>query len=69
MLFLNARSLKHKVWELHEYIETLETWLKAICVNETFANESVSDAQLGLQGYEMIVRRDGKDTQGGNVEV
>ena len=65
VLFLNARSLKHKVWELHEYIEALESRPKAICVNETFANDSVSDAQLKLQGYEMIVRRDGRDTLGG----
>ena len=32
-------------------------------MNETFTNASVSDAQLVLQEYEMIVRRDGKDTQ------
>ena len=65
VLFLNARSLKHKVWELQEYIAALETKPRAICVNETFANASVSDAQLAVQGYEMIARRDGKDTQGG----
>ena len=65
VLFLNARSLKHKVWELHKYIEALESRPKAICVNETFANDSVSDAQLKLQGYEMIVQRDGRDTLGG----
>ena len=57
--------LKHKVWELNEYIEALETRPKAICVSETFANNNVSDAQLGLEGYELIVRRDGKDTLGG----
>ena len=65
MLFLNARSLKHKVWELQEYLEALEAKPKAICVNETFTNNSVSDSQLALQGYKMIVHRDGKDTQGG----
>ena len=65
VLFLNARSLKHKICELHEYVEALETRPRIICVNETFANHSVSDAQLALQGYEMITRRDGSDTEGG----
>ena len=65
VLFLNARSLKHKIWELQEYIEALETRPRIICVNETFNNESVTDAQISIEGYEMIARRDGKDTVGG----
>ena len=36
-----------------------------ICVNETFTNNSVSDAQIAIEGYELIARRDRKDTEGG----
>ena len=65
ILFLNSRSLKHKICELQEYIEALEDRPKIICVNETFTNDSVTDAQIAIEGYELIARRDGKDTEGG----
>ena len=65
VLFLNACSLKHNIWELQEYIEASETRPTIICVNETFNNNSVSNAQIAIQGYELIARRDGKDTVGG----
>ena len=38
-----------------------------VAVCETFANENISDAYLGLVGYEMIVRKDGRDTTNGRT--
>ena len=65
VLSVNARSLKHKINELQEYVCALKSRPRVICVNESFANENVSDAQLAIEGYEMIARRDGTDTAGG----
>ena len=54
-----------KINELEEYLCALKTRPRVICINETFANENVSDAQLAIRGYEMVARRDGTDTGGG----
>ena len=36
-----------------------------ICLCETFVRPDISSALLALQGYDLVVRRDGKDTVGG----
>jgi hypothetical protein len=38
-----------------------------VAVCETFDNENISDAYLGLVSYEMIVRKDGRDTTNGRA--
>ena len=36
-----------------------------ICLCETFVREDISNALLSLEGYDMVVRKDGLDTVDG----
>ena len=64
ILLLNIRSLRNKVGEL--------AWLAdlhspdIICVNETWLDDTVSDGEIALDGFN-ILRSDRKDQAGGGV--
>ena len=63
ILSLNARSVVNKIELLRVQCYILKPDFVFIC--ETFANDDISDIYLALAGYEIISRRDGKDTAGG----
>ena len=63
ILSLNARSVVNKIELLRVQCYILKPDFVFIC--ETFANDDISDIYQNLAGYEIISRRDGRDTAGG----
>ena len=63
ILYSNVRSILNKLLEFQAYV--YEQQPDVICLCETFVRPDISSALLSLTGYDMVVRKDGKDTQGG----
>ena len=63
-LCLNARSIVNKKNELKVIVEDIDPHI--IGITESWANEDISDAELGLTGYVMF-RRDRIGRRGGGV--
>ena len=63
VFFFNAQSVVRKMDELRA-IATSEK-PDIIAITETWANESIGDAHLKIDGYEIIGREDRRDTMGG----
>lgn len=62
--FLNVCSLRHKVEEVSTLMKTHTITILGIA--ETWLNDSVSDGEVQVPGYQ-IIRRDRPDRQGGGV--
>ena len=63
VLSFNARSIVNKIELLRAECFILRPDFLFIC--ETFGNNDISDSYLKIDGYEIISRRDGRDTAGG----
>ena len=63
ILYTNAQSLIKKINELN--ILACDLKPDIICVNETWTNEEHSRAYLGINNYDIICRKDRKDTNRG----
>ena len=64
-MFFNAQSIVSKVDLLQTELCASSKKPDIICICETFCNDQHSDAYLALTGYEIISRRDGRDTSKG----
>ena len=65
VLFFNARSIVYKVDILQTELLARSSQPDIICVCETFCNDQHTDAYMALTGYEIVSRRDGRDTTNG----
>ena len=65
MLYLNARSILSKLDLLKTHVWDNKPELIAVC--ESFTNSDIGDALLGIEGYEIISRKDGRDTTSGRT--
>ena len=65
MLYLNARSILSKLDLLKTHVWDNKPELIAVC--ESFTNSDIGDALLGIEGYEIISRKDGRDTTNGRT--
>ena len=63
VIYTNARSLIGKIDILKAYVYDLKP--SVICITEACTNSSISDAFVGLDGYNLTVRADGTDTKDG----
>ena len=63
LLYFNARSILSKLDLLQLHVYDNKPELIAVC--ESFTNSDIGDALLGLEGYELISRKDGRDTTNG----
>ena len=63
LLYLNARSILSKLDLLQSHVCDNKPELIAVC--ESFTNSDIGDALLGVEGYELISRKDGRDTTNG----
>ena len=61
---LNERSIVNKKNELNMMVEDIDPHI--IGITESWANKDISDAELGLKGYEML-RRERIRRWGGGV--
>ena len=59
ILYTNARSVLNKIEQLRTVVYDRNPAFVMIC--ESFARE----AYLSIDGYELVVRQDGRDTMGG----
>ena len=65
LLYYNAYSILNKIDELKA--ECLITKPDIIQICESFCRTDIDDAALKLPGYQLINRRDGRDTAGGRA--
>ena len=65
MLYFNARSILSKIDLLKTHVSENKPELIAVC--ESFTNCDIGDALLGLEQYELISRKDGRDTTNGRA--
>ena len=63
LLYFNARSIVSKLDLLQSHVYDNKPDIIAVC--ESFTNSDIGDAHLGVEGYELISRKDGKDTTRG----
>ena len=63
LLYLNARSILSKLDLLQTHVFDNKPEIIAVC--ESFTNCDIGDALLGIEGYELISRKDGRDTTNG----
>ena len=63
VMFMNAQSVVSKMDELRAIVAMEEPGL--VAVTEAWTHDEIGDAYLKLEGYDMIVREDRNDTQGG----
>ena len=61
---LNARSIINKKNELNIMVDDIKPHI--ICITESWANNDITDAELGLEGYVMF-RKDRIGRRGGAV--
>lgn len=61
--FLNAQSIVKKMDELRAMVVMEKP--EIVAVTEAWTNDTIGDAFLGLDGYELIAREDRNDTVGG----
>ena len=62
-MYYNAYSILSKIDELRA--ECLVAKADIILLAETFCRDDITDAYLNIPGYQIICRRDGRDTAGG----
>ena len=62
-MFLNARSIVYKIDELRAVVSTHKP--DFIMINETWLNEEHMDQEFSIDGFNLITRKDGTDTQRG----
>ena len=65
LLYFNARSILSKLDLLETHICDNKPDIIAVC--ESYTNCDIGDALLGIEGYELISRRDGRDTANGRT--
>ena len=63
ILYTNARSVLNKIEQLRTVVYDRNPAFVMIC--ESFTRDDISDAYLSIDGYELVVRQDGRDTMGG----
>ena len=63
LLYLNARSILSKLDLLQSHV--FKNKPDIIAVYESFTNNDIGDAHLSVDGYELISRKNGKDTTRG----
>ena len=63
ILYTNARSIIGKIDLLRTYVCDLKP--SVVCICEASTNSLTSDAFLSLDGYNLVVRADGLDTNNG----
>ena len=63
-MFLNARSIINKKNELDIIVDEIKPHI--IGITESWANNDITDAELGLEGYVMF-RKDRMGKRGGGV--
>ena len=61
---MNARSIINKKTELNNMVDDIKPHI--IGITESWANDDITDAQLGLEGYAMF-RKDRIGRRGGGV--
>ena len=61
---LNARSIINKKTELNIMVDDIKPHI--ICITESWANNDITNAELGLEGY-VIFRKDRIGRRGGGV--
>ena len=60
ILYTNARSILNKIDDLRTSVTDLQP--DFVCICESFVKHDISEAYLSLDGYQLIVRQDGRDT-------
>ena len=63
IMYTNCQSVMNKRAELRGVVATLEPDL--ICMTECWTNESVEEGILGIENFELLVRKDRTDTANG----
>ena len=63
IMFMNAQSVGNKMDELRALVAINKP--DVIAITETWTNETIADAFLQINGYEMAARDDRNDTAGG----
>ena len=63
IMYTNARSVLNKIDVLRTTVNDRNPSFVMIC--ESYARNDISDAYLSLDGYQLVVRQDGRDTLGG----
>ena len=63
VIFMNAQSICNKIDELKVVVAENEPDILAIC--ETWTNDNVGNAVLGIEDYVIAARKDRNDTAGG----
>ena len=63
ILYTNARSVLNKIDQLRTTVVDRKPSFVMIC--ESFAKHDISDAYLAIDGYQLVVRQDGRDTMEG----
>ena len=66
-MYYNACSLLNKIDELRAECPVLQADI--IMIVETFCRKDIIDADVSIPGYQIICRRDGRDTAGGRCLV
>ena len=64
-MYYNAFSLLNKIDELRAECPVLQADI--IMIVETFCRKDIIDADVSIPGYQIICRRDGRDTAGGRA--
>ena len=62
-MYFNTRSIVNKIDLLRGECATIKP--DVILVTESFCRKDITDAYLVIDGYQMVVRKDGTDTEGG----
>ena len=63
VMFANTQSVVNKVDELRAVVSVLKP--EVIALTESWTNESIGDDHLVINGYEMVARKDRRDTDRG----
>ena len=66
-MYFNTRSIVNKIDLLRGECATIKP--DVILVTESFCRKDITDAYLVIDGYQMVVRKDGTDTEGGKCRV
>ena len=63
VMFCNAQSICNKMDELRTTVAGEKP--DVLALSETWTNENIGDGLIGIDGYELVVRKDRSDTEGG----
>ena len=67
ILYGNVQSILNKMLEIRAVVYDVKPSIIMLC--ETFTRDDISKAFLRIDGYELIVRKNGKDTVNGTARV